>query len=773
MPPSASDVSAFPFATPCAAREGKVLGLEELLPGGLHRVHYLPRDLGCVRWWGDCLVLPGEGDSLQEVPADGMENASLSGEKCQGFSPEGEALFSLDAASGRCERLFSFERLNRFLSDEGLNAVYTMERLSFPVPGERLLQVQLPGQGYVWVDFSRWRMVRKIMLPPDALCADVSPDLQAVAYTVGNNLFVATASGAQQVTDEPEGVVCGQKVHREEWGISKGTFWNPDGRLLAFYRMDEHRVERHCLVETGTGVGERLAVRYPMAGSASHQVRVGVYDPLAQATVFLQDDGAEDRYFTNISWSPDAQKLYVIELNRGQTRAELCRYDARSGRREAVVLAEENEKYVQPLHPVVFVPWLDDAFLYHSQRDGFNHLYLYRADGTQLLQVTRGAWLVADWLGFDEEAHELTFTSSAASPLQQHVYRLRLEAGGTRAVASAPRRCSLYDGGWQEGVLSPSGHFLMSRHQAHAMPGEADLLDCRDGRRIAHLFSTPDPYCGCQVPSVEVGVLPAADGETPLYYRMLKPPSFDAGHRYPVILYVYGGPGVRLISDRWLYGVRGWDIYMANRGYIVFSLDSRGSSGRGFSFESVTFRRLGEEEGYDQMCGIRFLKSLPFVDGRRIGVHGWSYGGYMAIALMLRYPEAFRVGVAGGAVIDWKYYEVMYGERYMKTPQENPEGYAASDLKRLVGRLKGSLLLIHGGQDGVVLPVHAFAFLEAVVEAGVQPDFFLYPTYGHHVTGHDRVHLYEKITRYFDVRMGCPGSAVESGTEEHKNAYES
>jgi dipeptidyl-peptidase-4 len=772
MPLPASATSALPVSAPCAAREGKMLGLDELLPGGSSRVRYLTAALGGALWWGDCLVLSSEEDFCRKAVADCVKSASPFGEKCRDFLPEGEALLAFDAAAGNWQYLFSFEQLNRFLTDAGLNKVYTLERLSFPLPGKPVIQVYLPGQGYVWIDFSRWRLERKILLPPDAACADVSPNLQAVAYTVGNNLFVSTASGAQQVTDEPEGVLCGQKVHREEWGIAKGTFWSPGGQLLAFYRMDERMVEQHYLVEAEAMAAERPAVRYPMAGRESHQVTIGIYDPAARTTVFLQTGSPVDRYFTNISWSPDGQKLYIIELNRTQTRAELCRYDAHTGQREGVVVAEENEKYVQPLHPVAFLPWQEDAFLYRSRRDGFDHFYLYRTDGTQLLQVTQGAWLVGDLLGFDAETQELTFTSNQASPLQQHVYRLQLSVSGGTVGAYSLRRCSLYPDGWQEGELSPSRRFLLSRHQSHDMPGEVDVMDCRDGRQVAHLLSASDPYSGCRMPSIELGVLPAADETTPLYYRMLKPADFDAARLYPVILYVYGGPGIRLISDRWQYEARGWDIYMANRGYIVFTLDSRGSRGRDFSFESATSRRLGVEEEKDQMCGVRFLQSLPFVDNRRIGVHGWSYGGHMTVALMLRYPEVFCAGVAGGAVIDWRYYEVMYGERYMKTPAENTEGYAATDLKQLVGRLKGALLLIHGGQDSVVLPVHVFSFLQAAVEAGVQPDFFLYPTYGHHVTGHDRIHLYEKITRYFDTHLKCPGSGGQHDIEEQKNAYE-
>lgn len=758
MPQSASPFANLPISSPCAAHGGKETGLDDLLPGGTNHATYQTSSLAGALWWGDCLILSSEEELFQKGEHHFSKSTATFSQKMQSYSEEAEALVSLHAATGECKRLFTFDQLNRFLSENGLNKVYTLSRLAFPRPNEHLIQVELPGQGYAWIDFAHWQMVRKIELPPQTTHADVSPNLQAVAYTTGHNLFVATASGSRQVTDEPEGVLCGQKVHREEWGITKGTFWSPDGQLLAFYRMDERMVDEHYLAEVPTLSDRRPAVRYPMAGTASHKVTVGIYNLTANKIIYLQTGDPTDRYFTNLAWSPDSTKVYIIELQRAQNRAELCRYDAPTGQREGIIVAEEQDKYIQPLHPIAFVPWMENTFLYHSRRDGFDHFYLYHTDGTLLGQLTQGPWLVGELLGFDSERHELIFTSNQASPLQQHAYRLTLEEREGHIATSSPSRCSAHSDGWQEATLSSSGRFLLSREQSHNRPGEAYLIDGHGQRPPLCLLSAPDPYRDCRMPSIEIGTLTAADGSTPLYYRLMKPADFNPAQRYPVILYVYGGPGIRLISDRWLYDARGWDLFMANRGYLVFSLDSRGSCGRSLAFENCTYLHLGIEEGRDQMRGIEFLKSLPYVDSKRIGVHGWSFGGYMTVALLLRYPDAFAAGVAGGAVIDWRLYEIMYGERYMSTPQKNAEGYAATDLTRQAASLKRPLLLIHGGQDPVVLPVHAFAFLEAAVEAGVQPDFFLYPTYGHHVLGHDRIHLYQRITRYFDFHLQCPGS---------------
>ena len=264
------------------------------------------------------------------------------------------------------------------------------------------------------------------------------------------------------------------------------------------------------------------------------------------------------------------------------------------------------------------------------------------------------------------------------------------------------------------------------------------------------LQTDASPWQAYNVPEISSGSLTAADGHTKLFYRLVKPINFDPNKKYPTVVYVYGGPGVRNVDASWNYAARSWEIYMAQKGYVIFVLDNRGSSERGFAFETATYHRLGQEEMKDQMRGVDYLKSLPYVDADRIGVHGWSYGGFMTTSLITNYPDVFKVGVAGGPVIDWKYYEVMYGERYMGTPQENPEGYAQCSLLNKAKDLKGRLQIIIGYNDPVCVPQHSLAFLRACEDAGTQPDFFTYPGQGHNMMGKDMVHLHERITRYFE-----------------------
>ncbi len=710
-------LSSLTFAAPSGAQEPDDLTLEDLIPGGENQHRYTPQDLDVLQWWAEECV----------------------------YSPDGDTLVVLNPQNGEKEVLFTFDQLNGFLAQQDLNPVYRTDRLTFsqtPAPQVFLLS---PGKGYALVDFKQWELLRFIPIPQAGEHVDFAPTREAVAYTMDRHLYISTAESTVQITDEPEGVVCGQSVHREEFGIHKGTFWSPDGNLLAFYRMDERMVTEYPLLNYAARSAEASFIRYPMAGMTSHQVSVGIYNAAEGTTLFLHTGDPTDRYFTNISWSPDSKKIYLIELNRDQNHSKLVCYDAVTGQLEALLHEEHHPKYVQPLHPIVFLPWDSTLFLLQSQCDGYNHLYLFNQTGQRIKQLTEGPWVVQKILGFNAATKEVIFNSNEKAPLQSRLFRVHTETG-ERAFFGPGRR------GWHTGMLSPSGQYLIDNYSAHAIPRRIEIIQ-RDTDHTLTLLEAENPYSDKRMPSIEIGTLQAADDSTDLYYRLLKPADFDPEKKYPVIIYVYGGPGIRLITDQWLSNTRGWDVYMAGRGYLVFTLDNRGSSERGFEFESATFRKLGIEECKDQMKGVEFLQSLPYVDSERIGVHGWSYGGYMTTSLMLRYPDAFRAGVAGGSVIDWKYYEIMYGERYMDTPESNPEGYKACDLKELAGALRGNLLLIQDTNDPVVVPQHTLSFLQACVEARTYPDYFEYPGHGHNVRGRDRVHLFEKITRYFDQHL--------------------
>lgn len=448
-----------------------------------------------------------------------------------------------------------------------------------------------------------------------------------------------------------------------------------------------------------------------------------------------------NRYFTNISWAPDGKSLYLIELNRDQNHAKLCRYNSETGELMSTLIEETHPKYVEPQQPILFLPWDHTQFIYQSQKDGYNHLYLYNTDGKLIKQLTKGEWLVQNILGFNARKKEVIIASTEVSPLQSNLYKVNVNTGKRTPLDNSK--------GVHNGILSASGNYIIDRYSTPDTPRKIEITNTQNKKSVS-LLTAKNPYEGFVMPAIETGTIKAADGKTDLYYRLVKPADFDPNKKYPAIVYVYGGPHAQMITNSWMNDARGWDIYMANKGYIMFTLDNRGSSNRGLEFENVTFRHLGIEEGKDQVKGVDYLKSLPYIDSNRIGVHGWSFGGHMTTALMLRYPEIFKVGVAGGPVIDWKYYEIMYGERYMDTPQTNPEGYEQCDLKNLAGQLKGHLLIIHDDHDDTCVPQHTLSFMKACVDARTYPDLFIYPGHKHNVLGRDRVHLHEKITRYFE-----------------------
>ena len=451
--------------------------------------------------------------------------------------------------------------------------------------------------------------------------------------------------------------------------------------------------------------------------------------------------GVEDRYFTNVAWSPDAKTIYIFELNRDQNDCRLVSYDATTGERIAEIYRETDEKYVEPQNPIVFLPWDEGKFIMQSQKDGYNHLYLFDKSGKELRQLTKGEWVVLGLVGFDTKSKSVIIISSECNPIQCNTWAVSVATG---------KRTLLDNGeGWHSPSLSGSGRYIADSYQTPTVPRNIEIVDAKTRKRTVY-YESPNPWEGYKVPEFSCGSIKAADGTTDLYWRMVKPADFDETKKYPTIVYVYGGPHAHLVDARWNYSSRSWETYMAQKGYITFILDNRGSENRGKAFEQATFRELGQQEMLDQMCGVEYLKSLPYVDADRIGVHGWSFGGFMTISLMTNYPDVFKVGVSGGPVIDWKWYEVMYGERYMDTPEANPEGYAKTSLLPKARELRGKLQIITGYNDPTVVPQHCLMFIEECIKAGTQPDFFAYPGEGHNMMGHKSVHLHERITQYFE-----------------------
>lgn len=716
-------------ATASFAQEKKSYTLEDVIPGGNNYFNLAPKNILGLQWWGDVCVRTDVENIVTINVRNGKETV----------------LVTLDEVN---EALLNGEK--PFQPTQELKQLRTLMGASLPWGDQKVITFR-QGNYMVWYDFGQKKISNLFRLNEKAANLDFCKENGYVAYTVGSNLCIAHEGekdlqiNPDEKKADPMDIVYGQAVHRNEFGIYKGTFWSPKGNCLAFYRMDQSMVTAYPQVNTTTRIATLEPDKYPMAGMTSHKVTVGVYHIQSGKTVYLQAGDPTDRYFTNISWSPDEKSIYVIELNRDQNHSQLVRYNAETGAKEAMLFEETHPKYVEPQHPIVFLPWDSNQFIYWSQRDGFHHLYLYNKEGQLIKQLTQGDWLVQDILGFNTARKEMIIASTEISPLQTNIFSLNVKTGKRTLLGQQD--------GTHSARLSASGTYLIDNFTSFNVPREISILPT-NGKTGINLLTATDPMKEqYNLPEITLGTIKAADGKTDLYYRLIKPVNFDPNKKYPAIIYVYGGPHAQLIHNNRFYDARGWDLYMAQKGYVMLTVDSRGSDNRGLEFENCTFRQLGVEEMKDQVEGAKFLQSLPYVNADKIGVHGWSFGGFMTTNLMLTYPEIFKVGVAGGPVIDWQYYEVMYGERYMDTPQTNPEGYKNSNLKLKAGNLKGRLEVIIGGADPTCVPQHSYTFLRACIDAGTHPDFFVYPEDGHNMMGRDRVHLHEHITRYFEDHL--------------------
>ena len=746
-----------------AAQKGdKAFTLEDLNFGGNNYRNMVAKNRWCT-WWGDELV-------RQDI----------------------DACYLVNKTTGKETKLFSIDQINQWIAPTKDIKVRALYNAQFPFAGKSIVMVS-NGSKLFTIDFKKHKLISEMEYAEGESLLEANAQQNAFAYLKGSNLYVRTFDVAnynamtkdkkshdfQISTDGSREIVYGQSVHRDEFGISKGTFWSPNGEKLAFYRMDQSMVTDYPQVdipeigfdhpETQSCIATPAPDKYPMAGETSHKVTVGVFDCLTGKTIYLKAGDPTDRYFTNIAWSPDGKTIYMFELNRDQNDCRLTAYSAETGEKTGELYRETDEKYVEPCHPIQFLPWDSSSFIMQSRKDGYNHLYLCEVKNEErrvknskaesssekqenssfftlhsslkIRQLTSGKWEVMDVLGFNAKTKSIIIASNECSPIQRNIFSVNTKTGKRKMIDDCGK-------GWHNATLSQNGEYIYDNYSTPTLPRKIAIVNTANGKRTAY-FTAENPWKGYNVPEYSCGSIKANDGKTDLYYRMVKPVNFDPNKKYPTIIYVYGGPHAHNVDARWNYSSRGWETYMAEKGYLLFILDNRGSENRGKAFEQATFRQLGQVEMQDQMQGVEYLKTLPYVDADRIGVHGWSFGGFMTISLMTHYPDVFKVGVAGGPVIDWHWYEVMYGERYMDTPQTNPEGYKKTSLLYQAKNLKGKLQIIQGLNDVTVVPQHCLTFLKACIAAGTQPDFFVYPGEPHNMRGHQSTHLHERISNYF------------------------
>lgn len=560
-----------------------------------------------------------------------------------------------------------------------------------------------------------------------------------LAFTEGNNLFFVNDK-KEKITvtnNSDKNIVSGQSISRNEFGISGGIFWSPKSSYLAYYQKDETDVADYPLLDINETPGKLVNIKYPMIGQKSEKPRVGIYNLASGKTVFITPKNNVEDYVTNLAFTPDEKYVLIAELNRGQNDMNLNLYETATGNFVKTLFNEKNPKWVEPEHAAFFPNSKSNNFVWISEKDGFNNLYYYSIEGKLIKQLTDNKFPTREIIGANPAGTEIYFKATGEKGINMLAYKVDLKGKQTLITK---------DEGVHNVVISTDGNWFFDEYSNHSTPSKSLLYD--KNLKAKTLLESKNKYEGYEIGTAEIKTIKAADGTTDLYTRLIKPSNFDATKKYPVLVYVYGGPHAQMITNSYLDGANLWMYWMAEQGYLVFTVDNRGSDNRGFAFESVIHAKLGNNEIDDQMKGVEYLKSLPYVDGNRLAVHGWSYGGFMTTSLMTRKPDAFKVGVAGGPVIDWKWYEVMYGERYMDTPAENQKGFDEANVTNYAKDLKGKLLLIHGTNDDVVVEQHNLALVKKFIEVGKQVDYFPYPMHKHNVTGRDRVHLIQKVLNY-------------------------
>lgn len=683
--------------------QGKVLTMEDAVLG----YHLYPKNL-YVQWQGERNVLT---------------------------SVRGNELVGQDAATGRETVLMTLAELNAALGTD----LKGWPQFSWKDAGT--LVVARQGKMYE-IDVEKKAVAVTYTIAKGA--QNVTPSgYGLVAYTKGNNLYYTDANGNEfaVTADKDPNFVNGQTVSRNEFGIAGGIFWSPDGKKLGFYRKDESQVGTFPLLDITTRTGSLREIKYPMAGMKSEQVSLGIYDIASGKTVWADvTDFGREQYLTNIAWGPASDRVYIQVLDRDQKHMHLNEYCAQTGAFVKTLLTEENEKYVEPLTPVVFLKGDDSKFIYRTNnRDGYFNLYLVSAANGKVLKRLTPVEADVELVG--QDGRYVYYTSAEVSPVDNHLFRVDVKSGKKLQLTKAE--------GWHSVKMSADMAYFVDNYSSLRVPRVVNLAK-NDGKVVKELLRAEDPTCDYNYGEITMGTVKSADGKYDNYYRLIKPMDFDASKKYPVILYVYGGPHSQMVRNTWQAELRRWEMYMAQHGYVVFVMDNRGTSNRGADFEKAIHGQCGQAEMADQMEGIKFLKSLPYVDAERIGVHGWSYGGFMTISLITNYPDIFKVAVAGGPVIDWKWYEVMYGERYMDSPHRNAAGYEKVSLINKAKDLKGKLLICQGAIDNVVVWEQSLSFIRECIKNNVQVDYFPYPCAEHNVMGKDRIHLMQKVTNYFE-----------------------
>jgi dipeptidyl-peptidase-4 len=673
-------------------------------------------------------------------------------------------MWIVDAATGRRTVLLDQDHLAKLLGPATSRGQQTgLGRLTPPSyfwapDGKSLLFAS--SSELVWYDIATQASRILVLAKPtvaddegdDAADLDdpkISPDGHWVSFLRDHDVWVVNVatgkvSAVTQGGSEPLRHGELDWVYPEELDLHTAYWWSPDSSRIAFLQLDERAVTRYPLVDDLDPRGAPVYERYPAAGDPNPIAKVGVIALAGGATRWMDAGPDSSSLLARVAWLPDSKRIAIERLNRAQTKLDLLFADAATGR-AATILTEQDKNWINVSDILYFSPD-ERRFIWSSERSGFRHLYLYDVNGAHATQLTHGDWEVESLEGVDEAGQVAYFMSTEKSPLERQLYRVSLSGGEPVPIT--------HTAGTHDVIMAPAGcaHFVDTASTEVTPPHED--IDHADGTLEVVLNENYVAELDADhLSPVEFFRIPGADG-TPLYASVIKPPDFDPTKKYPVLVHYYGGPGAQEVLDAWDAGTQ-WQIFlwhemMAQKGFIVFTLDNRGTSGRGHAFETPIARHFGTVEMADQLAGVAWLARQPWADASRLGIWGWSYGGYLTCYLMLNSPGVFRAGFAVGPVTDWRMYDTIYTERYMGTPQDNAAGYSESSVLDKAGALQGKLLIAHGTDDDNVHFGQTVSLANSFVRAGKYAEYEIYAGRGHGLGDSvARVHLFNRATQFF------------------------
>ena len=610
-------------------------------------------------------------------------------------------------------------------------------------PERQYLSRHTPGGNYFLYDLKEKDLRRLTNVSEIQYNQKFSSDGSKLGFVRGNNIYyfdLAQETETQLTADGADHLINGKFdwVYEEEFSISDGWAWSPDGASIAYWQLDENRVPEYHMVDFMTKRSEVETMRYPKAGDTNSVVRIGIVSVKTRKTVWMDIGKEEDIYIPRMQWFPDGKQLLIQRLNRLQNKLELLVANAETGT-SSVLFTEESKTWIEEGYEAILLK--SGKQLFHiSDKDGYAHIYLVDLVSKKETQITKGEWEVEGISGIDEEQQVIYFTASVKTPLERHFYSIRFDGSRMKQLTA--------DGFSHTINLAPDRQNFLDTYSKTNMPPKIAIVST-DGKmnRIVE-ENANSSITDLHLAPEEFFQFSTSDGLV-LNASMMKPPDFNQTQKYPLLIYVYGGPNSQSVSNAWGGPNDLWHRMLAQKGYVVVRIDGRGTGKRGKEFRDIVYKNLGKWEVNDQCEGVKYLISQSFIDSTRVGIWGWSYGGYMAVSSILRANHVFKTAVAVAPVTDWHLYDDIYTERYMGLPAENPEGYKESSTLLYVNQLQGNLLIAHGTTDDNVHWQNTMQLVDALQKAGKHFDIQFYVNKNHGITGgNTRVHLFETITKY-------------------------